>query len=145
MRKVPILIITILVQCFYVGESDKYGNRLEDIGKYEIEDSRLKDFESKYNDEKTVSKVEANITGRIIYVKMEFESGVDLVEAESVALKSLDEFSEDEKTYYDFNYTLSQNKTDNSDGFLISGAKNKNGSGLVWNNNRAIAEETAEE
>ena len=141
-----VLIITILIQCFYVGNgSDKYGNRLENIEKYEIEDSRLKDFEVKYEDEKNVSGVEASITGKIIYIKMIFSGEADLVEAESIALKSLEEFSEDEKSFYDFNYTLSKEKTETSDGFLISGAKNRNGSGLVWNNNRIVVEAETEE
>ena len=42
-----VLIITVLIQCFYVGNgSDKYGNRLEGIEKYKISESRQKDFEN---------------------------------------------------------------------------------------------------
>ena len=140
-----VLIITILVQCFYVGNSDKYGNRLENIEKYKVEDSRIDEFKQKYSDEKIVSSVDIELTGRIFYIKMVFESDVDLVEAQSIALKSLEEFSEDEKSYYDFNFTLAQEKTDTSDGFLISGAKNKNGTNLIWNNNREVVEEEKEE
>ena len=58
-----------------------------------------------------------------------------------IALKSLENFTEEEQSYYDFNYTLEQSKTEEKDGFFISGAKNKNGQGLVWNNNRIIEEQ----
>ena len=74
---------------------------------------------------------------------MQIEPGIALAEAESLALKSLDEFSEEEKKFYDFNYTLKQNSTDTSDGFIISGARNKSGTGLIWNNNRVVEEDTS--
>ena len=54
---------------------------------------------------------------------MQIEPGVVLEEAEGVALKSLDEFSDEEKAFYDFNFTLKQNSTENSDGFIINDRK----------------------
>ena len=54
----------------------------------------------------------------------------------------IESFSEKEQSFYDFNITLKQDATDTSDGFIISGSKTKNGSGLVWNNNRQVASTT---
>ena len=134
-----IVIATVLFQCFYVGNSkDKYGNRLEGIENVRISDDRLSEFESKLITEKIVKGASIKVTGKIIYIDMSFEENVDLVEAESIALKSLENFSEEEQAYYDFNFTLKQDKTATSDGFLISGAKNNNGNGLIWNNNRIV-------
>lgn len=134
-----ILIVTVLIQCFYVGNgTDKYGNRLEGIEKYEIAESRQNDFEHNLANNEKVKSVDITVTGKIIYITIQFAENVDLVEAESIALKSLEEFSEEEQSFYDFNFTLKENSSAKSEGFIISGAKNKNGSGLVWNNNRKV-------
>ena len=141
-----VLITTVLIQCFYVGNgSDKYGNRLEGIEKYEISESRQKDFKNNVANNEKIKSVYINVTGKIIYITMQINEGVELVEAQSIAQKSLEEFSEEEQKFYDFNITLKQNSTDKSDGFIISGAKNKNGSGLNWNNNRHVEKETTVE
>ena len=141
-----VLIITVLVQCFYVGNgSDKYGNRLEGIEKYKITESRQKDFENNIANNDKVESTDIKITGKIIYITMQIKPGVTLIEAESIALKSLETFSEKEQSFYDFNITLKQNSTDKSDGFIISGAKNKNGSGLNWNNNRVVEKDATVE
>lgn len=134
-----VLIATVLIQCFYVGNGqDKYGNRLEGIESYKIEKSKQTDYEKNLTSNAKVKSAELSITGKIIYINIQFETNVDLVEAESIALKSLESFTEEEQNFYDFNITLKQNSTDKSDGFIISGAKNKNGSGLIWNNNRKV-------
>ena len=136
-----ILIVTVLIQCFYVGNgNDKYGNRLEGIENYQISESRQNDFEHNQANNDKVKSVDLIITGKIIYITFQFQENVDLVEAESIALKSLEEFSEDEQNFYDFNITLKKEATESSDGFIISGAKNKNGSGLKWNNNRQVTD-----
>ncbi len=136
-----VLIATVLIQCFYVGNgSDKYGNRLEGIEKVKISESRQKDFEKNNANNDKVKTVDVKVTGKIIYITMEFEPNVALVEAQSIAQKSLESFSEKEQKFYDFNITLKQAASDKGEGFVISGAKNKNSDGLVWNNNRQPAE-----
>jgi hypothetical protein len=76
--------------------------------------------------------------GKVVYVTLTFVDDVTLVEAESKALASLMVFDQNYIDFYDFNYTLVGNKTESSDGFLIMGAKNVNGSGFVWNNNTEV-------
>ena len=43
--------------------------------------------------------------------------------------------SDDKKAYYDFSFTIESAETEDAEGFLLMGAKNKNGTNLVWNNN----------
>ena len=141
-----VLIATVLIQCFYVGNgSNKYGNRLENSENYNITEERINDSESKLLTTEKVKKAEIKITGRIVYIDLLFVEGVGLVEAQSIALKTLEDFNENESKYYDFNFTLKQEATEQSDGFLISGAKNKNGNGLIWNNNREVTKEDTNE
>lgn len=134
-----IIIVTVLIQFFYVGNgSDKYGNRLEGIEKYEIDTARETDYEKTLMNNEKVKSADLIVTGKIIYITIQFETTANLVEAQSIAAKSLESFSEEEKSFYDFNITLKRNSSDKSDGFIISGARNKNGSGLIWNNNRQV-------
>ncbi len=136
-----ILIATVLIQCFYVGNGkNKYGNRLEGIENYTISESRQSDFENNIANNDKVKSVDITVTGKIIYITMQMDESVALMEAQGIAQKSLEEFSDDEQKFYDFNITLKQTKTENNEGFFISGAKNVNGSGLTWNNNRKVIE-----
>lgn len=139
-----VLIGTVLVQCFYVGSSkDKYGDRLAGIEKVKID---YKDVESKIAAEEIVKNAKVKITGKIVYISMNFEAPTTLVEAQSIAQKSLDYFDEAQKKFYDFHFTMKEEATETDEGFIISGARNKNGSGLVWNNNNPIVvEEQSEE
>ena len=131
-----VLIGTILVQCFYVGgNTDKYGDRLAGIEKVKID---VKEVESKIVGEEIVKKCKLSITGRIVYASIYFEAPTTLVEAQTIAQKSLDYYDEEQKKFYDFHFTLKEEATEDNAGFIISGARNRNGSGLVWNNNNPV-------
>ena len=133
-----ILIGTILIRYFYVNDgSDKYGSRLEHIEDYKLESSRLNEIEEKYT-EGTIEKVEIMLTGRIVYIHIIGNETADLVTCQEVATKILEEFSEDEKKYYDFQFTIKKSQTETDEGFLVSGAHNKSGTGLNWNNMRVV-------
>jgi hypothetical protein len=134
-------IITILGVCinyFFGSSKSSYGDRLEGIEEVEITEEIKNNFIEKMNSDDLISSTTIKSIGKIVYITLNFEDNVTLVEAESKALSSLTEFQTEYLDFYDFNYTLVGNKTDNSDGFLIMGAKNVNGTGLVWNNNTEV-------
>lgn len=135
-----ILIGTLLFQCFYSGGSDKYGDRLEDISKYEIKKEKIEEIETKIITDDKVKTADVFRTGKIIYLVIEFEPATELMEAQNIAIKSLDEFSDGQKSYYDFNFTLKKEESDTVEGFIIEGARNSSGNGLSWNNNREVEE-----
>ena len=135
-----ILLCTLLIQCFYTGNKDKYGDRLDDISKYEIKEEKLTEIESKIASQKDVEKVNIYRTGRIIYSELKFKGEVDKLAAQNVAINILDEFSTDEKSYYDFHFELEKKETTTSEGFLLQGCRNSNGNGLSWNNDREDSE-----
>ena len=61
-----VVIITVLIQCFYVGNgTDMYGNRLEGIEKYPISESRQSDFENNIANNDKVKSVDIRIQGKI--------------------------------------------------------------------------------
>jgi hypothetical protein len=130
--------IILLFKYFYFGNgATKYGDRLDGIESVEITDDKESAIKSSIESNKIVDSASINISGKIVYIKITFKETASLVEAESVAVKSLDEFSDDEKAFYDFEFTLYQEATEKNEGFKIMGAKNVNGSNLVWNNNNA--------
>ena len=137
-----IIILAVLFVFFYGGDGkDKYGTRLENRSNYEITEERIEDLENFYITDEKVLSAKAEIRGRIVYIKINFAENVELLEAEGIAQKALQEkFTMEEQNYYDFHFTLKELPSATNEGFIISGAKNKNGSGLVWNLNRETAE-----
>lgn len=136
-----ILIATVLFQLFGGNGKDKYGDRLDGIENVPITEERQDDYRDKLVANGKIKTASIEITGRIIYIKIVFEPTIDIVEAEGIALKSLEEFSDDEKKFYDVQFTLQQESTDKVEGFLIEGSHNKNGNGLIWNNNRKVEQQ----
>ena len=133
--------IGLLLKYFYFGNGgSKYGDRLDGIEAVLIADDKKNEVANSLKEEKNVKDATVTVTGKIIYIRIAFEAGADLETSKSIAVKSLEQFSEDEKKFYDVNFTLVSDKTDDSDGFTIMGAKNVNGTNLVWNNNNAVSD-----
>ena len=61
-----------------------------------------------------------------------------LEDAKAKAATSIAKLSEDILSYYDIDFTIKCEKSENSEGFTLLGAKNVAGSGLVWNNNTPV-------
>ena len=61
---------------------------------------------------------------------------------EIIALASLDYFSEETLSFYDLEYMIEAEATEETEGFKIIGAKNVTGTGgIVWNNNTEFEDE----
>ena len=136
----------LLFKYFYFGNGQtKYGDRLNGIEKIEIKTDKQNEVATKIKENTNDEDASINITRKIVYIRIIFSEKASLVDAQSVAVKSLENFSDEEKEYYDFEYTLKQNTTESSDGFLIMGAKNVNGTNLVWNNNNPVTSKNESE
>ena len=134
-----IVISTILLfKYFYFGNGgSKYGNRLDGIENVEIKKDKQEEVVSKIKEDKLVENATILITGKRVDIRIVFNDSANLTDAKSVAVKSLDNFSDEEKGFYDIEFTLKQEATEKAEGFLIMGAKNVNGSNLVCNNNNS--------
>lgn len=131
-----IIMMVCLINYFYGSKkSTVYGDRLDGIENVEITESRQSEIESKLLSDELINKADIMLTGKIVYVRLEFKEKASLIEAQGKAVGILDEFSEEEKKFYDYHFTLKQSASENNDGFIISGAKNVNGTNIVWNNN----------
>lgn len=135
------IILGVFAKYFFGSSTSSYGDRLEGIEEVPVSDEVKQNFITSMTEDELISDAIISTSGKIVYITLTFKEGVSLVEAESKALASLMAFEQNLLDFYDFHYTLKSNATENSDGFLIMGAKNVNGSGLVWNNNTEVSTE----
>lgn len=133
--------VGLLLKYFYFGNGgSKYGDRLDGIEAAIISDNKKSEVANSIKEGKNVKDATVTITGKIIYIRIAFEAGADLDTSKSIAVKSLEQFSEEEKKFYDVHFTLVSEKTDTNEGFTIMGAKNVNGTNLIWNNNNTVSD-----
>ena len=135
-----IIAISVVVVTYFVGDSSsKYGDRLEGIEDYPFEEDTQNEIISKIKENEIVEDVTIRVSGKIIYITITFAPETTLVEGQSIALSSLDYFSEETLSFYDLEYMIKADATEETEGFQIIGAKNVSGTGgIVWNNNTQI-------
>lgn len=135
--------ISVVVFTYFVGDSgSRYGDRLEGIEKYPFNESEQNEIAAKIKEDEAVQDVSIRTSGKTIYITINFATKVTLVEAQSKALASLEHFKEEILGFYDLEYMIKSEATEESDGFKIMGSRNVNGTGgIVWNNNTAIDKE----
>ena len=133
-----IAIVTVASTFFLSGRESSYGERLNNINEYEVTQEFITTYKDSVTENKLVDNVEFRVSGRIIYIIIVFNADTILDEAKSVATKSLDVFSEKILGYYDIDFTIKQNSEE--EGFILMGARNVNGTGVIWNNNTKVEE-----
>lgn len=132
-----IIIISGLFIYFFNGSGKSvYGNRLNDIENYKIS----KDIEAKINDlykDTAVDSVKYDLKGKIIYIIIDLKENVALVDAQTLALKSLEAFTEEEKGYYDIQLMVTATKLEEkSELYPMLGYKNAKNAQVVWTNTK---------
>lgn len=138
-----LIAISVVVVKYFVGSSSsKYGERLDGIEKYPFEEKEQNELKDKIKEDELVIDVKTRVSGKTIYVTINFDSKVTLVEAQSKALASLEYLTEDILSFYDIQYMIKADSTEKTDGFQIMGSHNISGTGgIVWNNNTTPKDE----
>ena len=134
-----VAILIVALTFFYSKNVSNYGARLDEIEKYPITDKFKDTYKETVLESEKVKKVSLTIQGRIIYINIKFDDSIELEDAKTVAINSLDLFEDDLLDYYDIEFYLI------SDNFTIFGAKNAVIDHVSWNNNREVIEEEEEE
>lgn len=137
-----IAIVTVALTYFVGSEKSPYGNRLDN--KVELPKDFEKSMEKTLKEDESIKDATVRLAVRTIYISIDFESTISLKEAQEKALASMENIDEKVLEYYDFNYILSQEESEESDGFTIMGARNSYGTGFVWNNNTVVKENEEE-
>ena len=136
-----IAIITVTFSFFLGGNKGVYGDRLNGIDKHPVTNNIKSEYKTSLESEKSVTKVSIDTKGKIIYIIINFASDTSLEDAKNLAASSIEKLNEDKLSFYDIDFTLKCEKSENSEGFTILGAKNVAGSGLIWNNNTPLESE----
>lgn len=131
--------IKVLFIMFYGNDGDKYGDRLNDIEKYAIDETVSSKLESELSDLENVDSVTYRLSGKIINVIFNVKPEMDKNIAKEDALKVLDYFNGDELGYFDIQvYVKCEECTPQEDGtniYPIIGYKKNTSESLVWSNN----------
>ncbi len=124
-----VMIMLYVFFSIFVSSSDVYGRRLSGIDKVKISKSELNEIGEKIEKNGEVEKAKVRIQGKIIYFDVSFKKDVSKDKAKEIAKKTLDEFSKDEKEFYDFEYILKQ---EDSAGFKITGTSGPKTGGISF-------------
>jgi len=138
-----VIAISVVVLTYFVGDSSsKYGERLEGIENHPFSKEVKNDIIEKLEEDELVENVSIRVSDtKTIYLIINFVTKTSLVEAQSKSLASLDYFEEDILKFYDIEFLIKADSTEETDGFQIMGSHNVNGTGgIVWNNNTVIEE-----
>ena len=134
------LLLIIVVLCLFIAKSfflsnDSkaiYGSRLEGIDKVKItNETKEKVKETLQN---ISSKVEVRLAGRIIYIDVIVNDDISLEVAKEEGNKTLECFSDTEKSYYDIQIMMNSNT--NTAQFPIIGYKHHTRAGFSWTQDR---------
>ena len=129
-----VVIIGIMAKNFFFPDDAEayYGTRLEGIDKVKISDKKKEEFKEEFKE--SSKSITVRVQGRIIYFDVKLNEGVSVDTARSLASKTLDKLSDDEKAYYDIQFIII-NESD-TDHFPIMGYKHHTKSAISWTKNR---------
>lgn len=137
---ISLFCLALIVAAFVVyfveqTKNDTYGNRLDGIENVQITDTHKEEIASFIKEKDKVESVVINIKGKIIYITTTLKDG-KTTDAESIAIKSLEKLTEDEKNFYDINFIF--DKKDDAT-FPIMGYKKSNATIISWTKNNGEA------
>ena len=111
-----------------------YGNRLDGIEKYPIDDAVIKDIETTLKDTGNINSFKYELKGRLMNFIIEVNADVDLTTSRAFADKIAEKLSEDIKSFYDIQVYLTCSDKE-SELYPTIGYKHKTSVGFKWNNN----------
>jgi preprotein translocase subunit SecF len=122
----------ILLRQFFVDTSkDEYGNRLDGIEEVAVEEKTKTKLKTEISALEEVEDITYREQGRLIYIEITFKEGVSLETAKEIASKTLEYFSDKQKSYYDIQAILT-NKNEEAEGYPKIGYKHKTSEEFVW-------------
>lgn len=138
-----VIAISIVVFTYFVGtNSSKYGDRLDGIEDHPFTSKTINSIVNSLEEDEKIEEAKIETSGKRIIITLTFTAGTNLVDAQSKALASLELFDENTQSFYDLEYQIKADKTENADGFSLTGSHNVGGTGgIVWVQNNITEEE----
>ena len=131
---VCLLLIALAFFVYFINQTknDSYGNRLNGIENVQISKEHKAELIKYFTDQENVEKATINVKGKIIYTNVYLKDG-NIETAQSLAIKFLDLLTEDEKNFYDINFTIIKNSGENDEkSFSIMGYKKSDKTIISW-------------
>ncbi len=120
---------------FYAGSgTNKYGDRLDDIGDHPLSETLQSDIEKIYAENENINKVTVTVEGKIIYITLDYKASMKKNEAQDLAIKALEPIGEGNLMYYDVQFLLTYKPevSEESSNFPMFGAKSADSNKVVW-------------
>lgn len=138
---VTLVCIILLILVFFAVKAaffpklneSEYGNRLDGIEKYPIEDKMIDEIKSKLNETEYTEEISFDLKGRIINFIIKVKEDVDLEKAHSLANIISENINDDYKAFYDIQIMITSANKEN-ESFPTIGYKHKDNNGFRWNN-----------
>lgn len=112
------------------GSKDLYGNRLDGIENYSINESIINDIKDELQKNKSVLSVNYDLKGKIVNFIITVDNSMDKLTATSLADKILAKFDENLQSFYDFQVFVKTNEE--SEIFPIIGYKHTSAVNFSW-------------
>lgn len=125
-----ILILIFLLRYFYFGVGEAPSRLCSDLK----DESKITST-IKADDLVTDSTLRVSDKSNVIFITIKFTSKATIAEAQSIAVKSLDNFTDEEKECYDIEYAILAPAGDKSESYTLMGSVNASGSNIIWTNN----------
>lgn len=129
-----VIIIGLLTSFYTKTNTSKYGDRLDGIEEVEITDSFREDLVSFYEKNEKVNEASVDLSGKIVYIIIDVVKGTTEAQAQEIANSGLEEFSEEEIEYYDFQFIVTCEEDSKSEIYPTMGYKNNTSAKVVWIN-----------
>ena len=139
---VAIVIIAIIVfftlKSFLYPSDTKsvYGNRLNGIEDVKITSDKKTAVINRIKTESNVTEANVEVQGKIIYIFVTVNKNIDKEGLEGLFEDSLTVFSDDEKSFYDFQFF----GTNDESKFKVIGAKSKQSESIAWKYSSEVEE-----
>lgn len=101
-----VIMLVIFISLFFGNGEGKYGNRLDGIEEVELSKNQLKDIEKALKEDERIADAKVRLQGKIVYINFEINPDVSTDTAKEIASSTLENFSEEELSFYDFGYLV---------------------------------------
>jgi len=127
-----IIMLIIFAKLFLGNGEDKYGNRLEGIEDVKL--NNLNEIENKIKEDENVINANVRLQGKIVYIVFEVNSNISVETAKVMASNVLENFSEEELSFYDFSYIIKLTNIVEEEEVItvIQGTKHHSKESITW-------------
>ena len=123
---IVLIILALLAHFIHQNTSNPYGNRLEDIKKYPVQEN-IDESKTKTQENNLVESVNVEIKGKIIWFVIKVKVDASLEDMQNIGTSTLQYFSQENLGYYDIHYLIQR---EGKKGYF--GDKSASASTITW-------------